>query len=201
MPETAAGGRPEGGATLLGGPQLGPALPAPRGRRSSALLGSRFQSLENLQNIFVACLPVLLLGMGQTFVIITGGIDLSVGFVMGFGAVICAKFMVLLQAAGLPPSASIPLAALICLAIGVIPGLVNGTLVARLKVPPFLATFGMYGIAYGVSEIVSENTPISGLPAEAGLIGNEYFFYIIPGKFFSFLVRAAERSAPRTCAS
>ncbi|HVO39743.1 MAG TPA: ABC transporter permease [Spirochaetia bacterium] len=151
------------------------------------LLGRNFQSLENIQNIFVACLPVLLLGMGETFVIITGGIDLSVGFVMGFGAVICAKFMVLLQAAGLPPSASIPLAALICLVVGLVPGFVNGVLVARLKVPAFLATFGMYGIAYGVSEIVSSNTPISGLPAEAGFIGNEYFLYIIPRKLVTFI--------------
>ena len=154
-----------------------------------SLLGTRFLSLENLQNIFVACTVVLLLGMGETFVIITGGIDLSVGFVMGFGAVICAKFMVLLQAAGLPQGASIPLAALICLLIGLIPGLVNGTLVARLKVPPFLATFGMYGIAYGISEIISKNTPISGLPTAAGVIGNEYLLYIVPRKMVSFLIR------------
>ena len=153
------------------------------------LAGSRFLSLENVQNIFVACLPVLLLGMGQTFVIITGGIDLSVGFVMGFAAVICAKFMFILQAAGLPPSASVPLACLICLVIGLIPGLVNGLIVARLKVPAFLATFGMYGIAYGVSEIISDSTPISGLPPVAGVIGNEYILYIIPRKLVSFLVR------------
>jgi ribose transport system permease protein len=152
-------------------------------------LGTRFLSLENLQNIFVATTVVLLLGMGETFVIITGGIDLSVGFVMGFGAVICAKFMVILQAAGLPQAASIPLAALICLIIGLVPGLINGTLVARLKVPPFLATFGMYGIAYGFSEIISKNTPISGLPPAAGVIGNEYLFYIVPQKMVSFLVR------------
>ena len=107
-------------------------------------LGTRFLTLENIQNIFVACTVVLLLGMGQTFVIITGGIDLSVGFVMGFGAVICAKFMVILQAAGLPQAASIPLAALICLLIGLIPGWVNGSLVARLKVPPFLANPNSY---------------------------------------------------------
>jgi ribose transport system permease protein len=132
---------------------------------------------------------VLLLGMGETFVIITGGIDLSVGFVMGFATVICAKFMLALQAAGLPPGASIPLAALICLVVGMVPGLVNGTLVARLKVPPFLATFGLYGIAYGASEIISNNTPISGLPSIAGVIGNEYFFYFIPGKPVSFLVK------------
>jgi ribose transport system permease protein len=153
------------------------------------LLGRNFQSLENLQNILVACLPVLLLGMGETFVIITGGIDLSVGFVMGFGAVICAKFMIILQTAGLPPSTSIPLAALICLVVGLVPGFVNGVLVARLKVPPFLATFGMYGIAYGVSEIVSGNTPISGLPAEAGYLGNEYLLYIIPRKLASLFVK------------
>jgi len=159
-----------------------------------ALLGSRFLSLENLQNIFVACLPVLLLGMGQTFVIITGGIDLSVGFVMGLGTVICAKFMFLFQAAGLPPSLSIPLAVLICLAVGLVPGFVNGTLVARLKVPPFLATFGMYGIAYGVSELVSGNTPISELPAEAGYIGNEYILYIIPRKLVSLILRPQDVS-------
>jgi len=47
-------------------------------------LGTRFLSLENLQNIFVACTVVLLLAMGETFVIISGGIDLSVGFVMGW---------------------------------------------------------------------------------------------------------------------
>jgi ribose/xylose/arabinose/galactoside ABC-type transport system permease subunit len=151
--------------------------------------GTRFLSLENLQNILVACLPVLLLGMGETFVIITGGIDLSVGFVMGFATVICAKFMLLLQAAGLPPGVSIPISALICLAVGVVPGLVNGTLVARLRVPPFLATFGMYGIAYGVSEIISNNTPISGLPHEAGVLGNEYILYVLPGKITSFLVK------------
>jgi ribose transport system permease protein len=139
------------------------------------LVGTNFFSAENLQNIVVACLPVLLLGMGETFVIITGGIDLSVGFVMGFGTVICAKFMLLLHTAGLPPMASIPLAVLICL--------------ARLKVPPFLATFGLYGIAYGASEIISKSTPISGLPSIAGVIGNEYFFYTVPGRPASFLVK------------
>ena len=184
MPETVLAARQRGAATLWVGRnwallflvlELGAFM----------LLGTNFYSLENLQNILVACLPVLLLGMGETFVIITGGIDLSVGFVMGFGAVICAKFMLLLQAAGLPPAASIPLSGLICLVIGVVPGFVNGVLVARLKVPAFLATFGMYGIAYGVSEIVSGNTPISNLPPEAGFIGNEYLLYIIPRKLVS----------------
>ena len=129
----------------------------------------------------MAAVPVLLLGVGQTFVIISGGIDLSVGFVMGFAAVNCAKTTVLLQAAGAPAWASVAAGALAALLLGLLPGLVNGTLVARLNVPPFLATFGMYGIAYGFSEIISRNTPISGLPALAGRIGNGYLLYVLPG--------------------
>lgn len=150
--------------------------------------GTRFFSLENLQNILVACTTILLLGIGETFVIITGGIDLSVGFVMGFSTVICAKAIVLLQAAHLPLPAAVALGALICLVVGLVPGLVNGLLVARLKVPPFLATFGMYGFTYGVAEIICENTPITAPPG-AGYVGNEYFFYLVPGKLFSVLVR------------
>ncbi len=154
-----------------------------------ALAGSHFLSLENLQNIFVACLPVLLLGMGETFVIITGGIDLSVGFVMGFATVICAKFMLIFQGAGLGPAASIPLSALIAIVLGLVPGFVNGTLVARLKVPAFLATFGVYGIAYGASEIISGASQTVGLPTAAGVIGNEFVINIIPRKAVSFFMR------------
>ena len=95
------------------------------------VLGTRFYSLENLQNILVACTWVLLLGVGETFVIVTGGIDLSVGFVMGFSTVICAKFIVLLRGIGLPMPVSLVVGALICLGVGLIPGFVNGLLVAR----------------------------------------------------------------------
>jgi ribose transport system permease protein len=149
------------------------------------LLGVRFLSLINLQNILVASTTILLLGTGETFVIITGGIDLSVGFVMGYATILCAKTMVLLQQFGLPAGVSIPLGALAALVFGLLPGLVNGTLVARLRVPPFLATFGMYGIAYGFAEIISGNVPISGLPPAAGVIGNEYLVYLLPGQFIS----------------
>ncbi len=151
-------------------------------------LGSRFYSLENLQNILVACTWILLLGIGETFVIITGGIDLSVGFVMGFSTVICAKFIVLFTGIGFPLAAAIALGSAICLLIGLLPGLVNGLLVARLKVPPFLATFGMYGITYGVAEIICANTPIVA-PEGTGWLGNEYFFYVVPGRLVSFLSR------------
>ncbi|MBN1836949.1 MAG: ABC transporter permease [Spirochaetales bacterium] len=153
------------------------------------VFGLHFFSAENLQNILVAATTVLLLGVGETFVIISGGIDLSVGFVMGFAAVNCAKVMVLVQGAGLSDWAAILLGALAAVLIGLLPGLVNGLLVARLNVPPFLATFGMYGIAYGFSEIISENTPISGLPALTGTIGNGSLLYVLPGKFVRLFAR------------
>ncbi|HVO20083.1 MAG TPA: ABC transporter permease [Anaeromyxobacter sp.] len=148
--------------------------------------GTHFVSLENVQNVLVACTFVLLLGIGETFVIITGGIDLSVGFLMGFGTVTCAKAIVLLRTAGVPLLAAILLGALISLAVGLFPGLVNGLLVARLKVPPFLATFGMYGITYGAAEIICNNTQITA-PEGTGYAGNEYLFYWVPGKVLSFV--------------
>ncbi|MDK2897234.1 MAG: ribose transport system permease protein [Candidatus Atribacteria bacterium] len=151
-----------------------------------SILGTNFFSAQNLQNILVASTTILLLAAGETFVILTGGIDLSVGFVMGLSCVICAKIMVTLQALGLPGSVAILLGIAGCLLIGLLPGLLNGFLIAKLRVPPFIATFGMYGIAYGLAEIISNNVPISGLPPQAGFVGNGYLLYYLPGKALSW---------------
>jgi ribose transport system permease protein len=158
--------------------------------------GHELFSPENLQNILIACLPVLLLAVGETFVIITGGIDLSVGFVMGFATVVCAKFMLLLQAAGLPPGASIPLAALICLAIGLIPGLINGTLVARLKVPPFLATFGCAELPTASRDRLGEYSDL-GASAEAADRQRAHLLH----HSAQFFLSCHGNPAPRTCGS
>lgn len=151
--------------------------------------GTNYFSLKNLQNILLASTTVLLLATGQTFVIITGGIDLSVGFMVGFSSVICAKVMVELEAAGLSQALAIPSGILAALLLGLLPGLVNGLLVARFKVPPFIATFGMYGIAYGFAEIICDNVPIFGLPTSLGTLGHGYLFYWLPGKTLSFLIK------------
>ena len=58
------------------------------------IVGTNYLSLKNLQNILVASTTVLLLATGETFVIITGGIDLSIGFMVGFSSVVSAKVMV-----------------------------------------------------------------------------------------------------------
>ena len=156
-----------------------------------SIISTGYFSLENFQNILSASTTVLLLAIGETFVIITGGIDLSVGFVVGFTGVICAKIMVTLQTQGVSQAVSIPIGIIAALVLGLIPGLVNGVLVAKLRVPPFIATFGMYGIAYGVAEIISGNAPVSNLPPAVGFVGHGYLLYYLPWntslfKMFSF---------------
>ncbi|NQS88243.1 ABC transporter permease [Patescibacteria group bacterium] len=151
-----------------------------------SLIGTNFFTLRNFQNILIAAITILLLATGETFVIITGGIDLSVGFVMGLSCVICAKIMVALQAAGAPQAVCILTGIIVALLVGLIPGLVNGFLVAKLKVPSFIATFGIYGIAYGFAEIICRSVPVSRLPSAVGFIGHGYLAYLIPGKILTF---------------
>lgn len=150
--------------------------------------GRGFFSPKTLNNILLTSSPALLLAAGETFVIITGGIDLSVGFVMGLFCVISAKIIVSLQALGFSPVVSLVVSIAGTLLLGLLPGLLNGVLVAKLRVPPFIATFGMYGIAYGLSEILCNNVPIAGLPSLVGFIGNGYLLYYLPGRGFTWLL-------------
>ena len=111
----------------------------------------------------------LLLGLGQTFVIIAGGIDLSVGFVMGFAAVVMARAMQTLT----PVDAALALAAglLAALLAALIPGAINGTLISRLRVPAFIGTLGMYGVARGAGFLTANGTTVpvnNPLPVLAG---------------------------------
>lgn len=99
----------------------------------------------NLQSIGLAASAPLLLAIGQTFVIVTAGIDLSVGFVMGLAAVCVAQFTLPGGSSPWVLLLSIPLTILVCL----LPGFVNGVLIARLGVPAFIGTLGMYGVARG----------------------------------------------------
>ncbi len=104
----------------------------------------------NLKAIAVAATAPLVLALGQTFVIISAGIDLSLGFVMGFASVVAAHMANYAAAQlGLPPFPAMLFGVLSGVGMTLIPGLVNGWLIAQLKVPPFIGTLGMYGIARG----------------------------------------------------
>jgi ribose/xylose/arabinose/galactoside ABC-type transport system permease subunit len=148
-----------------------------------------FFAFKNFTNILYFSTTYALLATGETFVIITGGIDLSVGFVMGFANVSSAIIMRNLHAAGHPEAVSMIIGAVVGLVLGVIPGLINGLLVARLRVPPFIATLGMYGIANGIALNLCEGFPIYFLPPRAREIGNGFLAYLVPGKSFSFFHR------------
>jgi predicted ABC-type sugar transport system permease subunit len=112
----------------------------------------------NLQSIALAAAMPLLLGLGQTFVIIAGGIDLSVGFVMGLASVVMARVMQELTSvdAGLALAAGL-LAALLA---ALLPGAINGTLISRLRVPAFIGTLGMYGVARGTGFLAANGTTV-----------------------------------------
>jgi ribose transport system permease protein len=106
----------------------------------------------NLQSITVFASVPLILALGQTFVIISAGIDLSLGFVMGLASVIAAHIANdAAQTLGLPPGAAMLCGILAGIAIAFVPGLVNGWLIAQLRVPPFIGTLGMYGVARGAA--------------------------------------------------
>jgi ribose transport system permease protein len=148
--------------------------------------GRGFFSLTNFQNILYLATIFLLLSAAETFVIITGGIDLSVGFVMGLSSVLSAKVMQVLHAATVPQPASMLVGSLVGICIGLIPGLVSGTLIARFNVPPFIATLGMWGITNGITLRICQGFPISFLPSRLVELGNGYLMYILPGRAFSF---------------
>jgi ribose transport system permease protein len=150
-----------------------------------SFLGTNFFGLKNFTIIFLGVTSLLLLASGETFVIISGGIDLSIGFIMGFACVISAIIMRDLHAAGYSQTVSIMAGTFIGLLLGLIPGLINGVLIAKLRVPPFIATLGMWGIANGMAWRLCEGFPIAFLPPRVRDLGMAYIAYFSPKKGFS----------------
>jgi len=151
--------------------------------------GQNFLSVTNFQNVIHLQTFPLLLAAAETFVIISGGIDLSIGFVAGLTSVTAAEFMQVFRVSGLAAGWVILLGVVIALLISLLPGLVNGLVVTRFKVPPFIATLGMWGIANGVALKMCEGFPVAGLPGVLPRIGNGYLLYVLPGQFVSFFDR------------
>lgn len=136
-----------------------------------------FFDLSNFQSLLANNALLLVLALGQTFVIITGGIDLSTGFVMGLASVTASLVM-----RSLPADTSLIVVLLLgllsCIVIGLIAGFVNGIVISHLKVPPFIATLGMYGIARGIGYVLSGGPPVSVNITAVGQMGNGYVLYL-----------------------
>jgi ribose transport system permease protein len=149
--------------------------------------GRNFLSVTNFQNVVHLQTLPLLLAAAETLVIITGGIDLSIGFVAGLASVTAARLMQVLLGAGLPTAWVIALGAAGALLLSVLPGMVNGMIITRFAVPPFIATLGMWGIANGVALKLCQGFPVARLPGELPRIGNGYLVYLLPGGSTSLL--------------
>ena len=132
---------------------------------AASMLSDRFLSVPNLLNILRQVAIVGILATGMTFVILTKGIDLSVGSLLGISVVLYA---------GLLEDYSMAVAIPLGLAAAMLAGLVNGIGVAFARVPPFIMTLGMLSFARGLAFIYTGGTPIPILNENFYSLGNGY---------------------------
>lgn len=128
-----------------------------------AVASPNFLTAVNLSSVVRQTAVINIMSLGMTLVIISGGIDLSVGAILAMGGLMGTMAM----QAGLPISAGI--------AIGISTGLfwggVNGTLVTRLRINPFIVTLGTLGIVRGLTLIISNGLPVHQVPREFSFLG------------------------------
>ena len=133
---------------------------------------SAFFTVNNGMTIALQVTSIALLGIGATCVIITGGIDLSVGSVLALAGVVAALAV---KEWGMP----VPIGMLVGILTGSVCGWINGILVTKMKLPPFIATLGMMLIARGVALQITGARAVSGLGESFGVLGNGSLFRIV----------------------
>ena len=137
------------------------------------MINPQVLTLGNMLNLLRSMAKYLLVGVGQSVVMITGNIDLSIGSVVAMSAMISATMM----SKGMPIIAAVITAMIACLAVG----LINGVLVGKFKLPPFIATLGTMFCARGVGYMVNGNRNTdaiaSGIGKEAGEAYQNFFYY------------------------
>jgi len=141
-----------------------------------SLASPYFRTFDNFVGILLATAVNGVLGLGVTFVIITAGIDLSVGTMMTFSAVLTGVFITNWH---LP----IPIGILGGILGGSLAGLVNGLVISRMKIPPFIATLGMLYATKGLSLVISELRPIyfNDTPAFREMAMGSILGKVVPG--------------------
>ena len=132
-----------------------------------ASLSDKFFTVDNLLNQGRLMAEVGLISLAMTFVIVTGGIDLSVGSILGLTAILLGVFW---KNVGLP----LPAAMLLALACGTFAGWVNGFIITRFSVPPLIATLATLALYRGLAEGISEARSVRGYP--------EWFFFFGQGE-------------------
>ena len=129
-----------------------------------------FLSSGNLINIARQISMVAIIGIGMTFVLIIGEIDLSVGHIACLAGIIVSMC--------LKNGMNMGLSILIAIVIGSVIGCANGLINTYLKIPSFIVTMGMDNVAYGIVLVITNAYPITGLPEGFKVIGRGYFGFI-----------------------
>lgn len=132
-----------------------------------ATQSERFLSAQNFALILQQVMVVAVIAIGQTLVILTAGIDLSCGMVMALGGIVMTKMA---ADYGLPA----PVAIACGMAVTMLFGLVNGLLVTKIKLPPFIVTLGTLNIAFAATQLYSGAQTITDIPAGMTALGNTF---------------------------
>ena len=132
-----------------------------------ATQSDRFLSAQNFALILQQVMVVGVIAIGQTLIILTAGIDLSCGMVMALGGVVMTKVA---ADFGLPA----PVAIACGIAVTTLFGLINGLLVTRIKLPPFIVTLGTLNIAFAITQLYSGSQTITDIPASMTALGNSF---------------------------
>ncbi|MDR1132578.1 MAG: ABC transporter permease [Synergistaceae bacterium] len=133
-----------------------------------SMLSENFVSARNLRNLLRQMAPILIIGIAQSFVLITGNIDLSIGSVVGMSCMISATLMT----KGVSPSGAAAITVISCLLIGAL----NGVLVAKCGLPPFIGTLGTMTIARGIAQIVNNNHNTDSIGEGARAFRNLFYY-------------------------
>ena len=144
----------------------------------SVMKPSTFLTVFNIRGIVQNTAILAVLGVGMTFVIITGGIDLSVGSVLVFSGVVADKAMAALGGQGWGAAL---VGAAVAVGCGLAWGLVNGFLIARAKVPPLIVTLGTLGMALGLAEVITGGVDLRDIPpVMVNTVGFGNIFWQVP---------------------
>lgn len=137
-----------------------------------SFLKPEFMSIANVLNIFKQASITSILGIGMTFVLLSGGIDLSVGSVVALSSVIAAYVGIN------NPDAPIILCFIVAIAVGVVCGAINGFGIAWIGFPPFIMTLGMMGIARGAAQVFTNGVPLFGVSSQFARVAGGVTFGI-----------------------
>jgi fructose transport system permease protein len=170
---------------VLGAPTVGPFLALILAMAFFSYKSDVFLEGQNLSLVLQQVMVVGVLAIGQTFVILTAGIDLSCGTVMAFGQIVMTKLAV---AEGVDPLLAIALGIAACVGFG----LLNGVFVAGVRLPAFIVTLGTLNIAFALTHVYSNDETYSELPSELLFfgriftIGDADITYGVPAMFVLF---------------